>query len=63
MRTVAFWVWFAIAVISLGRLWNTLEAGLLARASGLDALALAMLAVSLFVIGRVQRRGARLGER
>lgn len=63
MRTVAFWVWFAIAVSSLGRLWSTLEAGLLAQASGLDALALATLAVSLFVIGRVQRRAMRLGER
>ena len=63
MRTVAFWVWFAIAVSSLGRLWSTLEAGLVAQASGLDALALTTLAVSLVVIGRAQRRTARFGER
>jgi hypothetical protein len=63
VNTVAFWLWLAVAVVSLGRLWSTLEAGLVAPASGLDALALATLAASLAVIGRVQRRTARLGER
>lgn len=59
MRTIAFWVWFAIAVLSLGRLWSTVSGGVLSHMSGADVLALAALTVSLVVIGRVQRRAAQ----
>lgn len=59
MRTLAFWLWFVIAAISLGRLWSTLEAGLLAHASTVDALALVTLIVALVVLVRAQNRAVR----
>ena len=61
--TVAFWFWFLIAVISLGRLWSTLESGVLAQATPVDGLALVMLATALFLIGRAQHRATRVGRR
>lgn len=58
VRTVAFWAWFAIAVVALGRLWSTFDAGL-ARASAVDGLAAVALAAAILVLGRVQYRAAR----
>lgn len=63
MRTVMFWLWFVIAVMSVGRLWTTLQAGVLTHAGVADGLALASLAVALYVLGRVQARAARVGRR
>lgn len=63
MTTVLFWVWFAIAVAALARLWSTVEDGLFVRLGPADAAALLILLVALFVLGRVQYRTARQGGR
>ena len=63
MHLAAFWLWFAVAVVSLARLWNTFQEGVLAHASAADALAFATLAVSLWLIGRAQVRAARAERR
>lgn len=63
-RTVAFWAWLVVAVGSLGRLWSTVESGgLFVRFGPVDAVALALLIVSGFVLGRVQVRAAREGRK
>lgn len=59
MRLAAFWFWFAVAVISLGRLWATFQEGFLAHASAADAAAFVALALALWLIGRAQVRAAR----
>lgn len=61
--TVAFWFWFVVAIGALGRLWSTVETGgLFVRFGPVDAVALVLLLVSGFVLGRVQARTARIGR-
>lgn len=60
MRTIAFWVWFVVAVGALGRLWSTVESGgLFVRFGAVDAGALALLLASGLALGRAQVRVAR----
>lgn len=62
-RTIAFWLWFTVAVASLARLWSTIDAGgLFARFGPADAIALVLFVVSGTVLAWAQYRMAR-GER
>lgn len=61
MRTVLFWLWFVIATAALARLWNTVEGGLFVRFGPADAVAVVVLLIAAFVLGRVQYRAARAG--
>lgn len=64
MRTLAFWLWFVIAIAALVRLWSTAGDGaLFARFGPADGLALVVLLVAAFVLGRVQYRTARGARR
>lgn len=64
MRTVAFWSWFVIATAALARLWSTIDnGGLFVRFGPADAVALVVLLVAGFVLGRVQYRSARAGRK
>ena len=63
MHIAAFWFWFAVALLSLGRLWDTFQNGVLVHASAVDAIAFAALALALWLIGRAQVRMARAGRR
>lgn len=60
VRTIAFWAWFMIATAALARLWSTIDNGaLFARFGAADGIALVVLLVAAFVLGRVQYRTAR----
>lgn len=57
MHTLAFWLWFVIAIAALARLWSTVGDG--ARFGPAEGLALVMLLIAVLVLGRVQYRTAR----
>lgn len=60
LRTAAYWTWFVIGTAALARLWSTIDnGGLFVRFGPADAVALAALLISGFVLGRVQYRTAR----
>jgi hypothetical protein len=63
MRTVLFWLWFVVATAALARLWSTIEGGLFVRFGLADTVALVVLLLATFVLGRVQYRTAREGKR
>ncbi|HZP94931.1 MAG TPA: hypothetical protein VFC31_01150 [Candidatus Limnocylindria bacterium] len=64
MRNAAFWFWFAIATVALGRLWWAVDhGGLFARFGAADAAALVALVVAGFVLARVQSETARAGRK
>lgn len=60
MATLAFWLWFVIATAALARLWSTMDNGaLFSRFGAADGIALVVLLVAAFVLGRVQYRTGR----
>lgn len=63
VRTLVFWIWFVIATAALARLWNTVEGGLFVRFGPADAVAVLVLLIAVFVLGRVQYRAAREGRK
>lgn len=64
VRTAAFWIWFVIATAALARLWSAIDSGgLFVRFGPVDGLALVVLLVAGFVLGRVQYRSARAGRK